>query len=141
MLLTYDNIFCVMNSNYKILLIFPPPASPVSPYLSCPLLAGQLKAAGYNVQSLDFSLEFFYYILNSKFLEYSYNLALKKLDNLKNKIKLFNSKDHNDFIKYQYLEKKLNNTDKYQFVIKNIDENIKKYKDKEFFIILILWII
>lgn len=65
MLLTYDNIVCVMSSNYKILLIFPPPASPVSPYLSCPLLAGQLKVAGYNVQSLDLSLEFFYYILNS----------------------------------------------------------------------------
>lgn len=133
MLLTYDNIVCVMSSNYKILLIFPPPASPVSPYLSCPLLAGQLKAAGYNVQSLDLSLEFFYYILNSKFLEYSYNLALIKFDNLKRKIKQFNSKDNNDYIKYKYLEEKLNNTDKYPFVIKNIDENIKKYKDKEFF--------
>ena len=122
-----------MNTNYKILLIFPPPASPVSPYLSCPLLAGQLKAAGYITQSLDLSLDFFYYILNSQFLKNSYKKALTKFDEYKKNYNLKLSAQKTKDVIYKYLEKKLENKDEYLKIINNIDENIKKYKDKEIF--------
>ena len=82
-----------MKDKYKILLIFPPPASPVSPYLSTPLLAGQLKAAGYDVKSLDLSVEFFYYILNSEFLKNSYKNAKEKFFCLKNAAEKLSLKD------------------------------------------------
>ena len=40
----------------KIKLIFPPQWYPTSPYLSVPLLVGQLRAAGYDAASVDFKI-------------------------------------------------------------------------------------
>ena len=71
-----------MSKKPKILFIFPPVSSPVSPYLSTPLLAGQLKAFGYDVTCLDLSLEFFDYVLSKDFLLTSYKKAKKMLPSL-----------------------------------------------------------
>lgn len=46
-----------------ILLIQPPQWYPVSPYLAVPLLAGQLKKAGFNTKAYDLNAEFFNYLL------------------------------------------------------------------------------
>lgn len=52
----------------KTLLIYPPQWNPGNPYLSVPLLAGQLKAAGFDVKAKDLNVEFFNRILNSAHL-------------------------------------------------------------------------
>ena len=52
----------------KMLLIYPPQWIPTSPYLSVPLLAGQLRAAGYAVDTLDLNVRFFHRILNKTHL-------------------------------------------------------------------------
>ena len=121
-------------------MIFPPPASPVSPYLSCPLLAGQLKAAGYNVKSLDLSIEFFYYILNSQFLKNSYKKAKEDICILNNKIDLLKKmNEKNSFelkkknLKQKIISERLNNEKENIEIINNIDENIEKYKNKDNF--------
>ena len=54
----------------KCLLIFPPLAHPAQPYLSVPLLAGQLKKEGFDVSSRDLNVEFFNDILDKKYLEF-----------------------------------------------------------------------
>lgn len=119
-----------MKDKYKILLIFPPPASPVSPYLSTPLLAGQLKAAGYDVKSLDLSVEFFYYILNSEFLKNSYKNAKEKFFCLKNAAEKLSLKD-STFCKI--VEKNLEEEQKNLEIIDNIDNYLKKYKSYDSF--------
>ena len=53
----------------KCLLIFPPLAHPAQPYLSVPLLAGQLKKEGFDVSSRDLNVEFFNDILDKKYIE------------------------------------------------------------------------
>ncbi len=68
----------------KILLVFPPIAPPISPYLSTPLLAGQLVANGYNAINLDLSVEFFHHILTPEYLENSYKKAIKRYNDLEN---------------------------------------------------------
>ena len=82
-----------MSKKSKILFLFPPVASPVSPYLSTPLLAGQLKNAGFDVTCLDLSVEFFDYILNKEFLLNTYNKAKEILPNLQQKIGDLTSSD------------------------------------------------
>ena len=52
----------------KMLLIYPPQWIPTSPYLSVPLLAGQLRTAGYEVDTLDLNVRFFRSILNEAHL-------------------------------------------------------------------------
>lgn len=52
----------------KMLLIYPPQWIPTSPYLSVPLLAGQLRAAGYEADTLDLNVRFFRSILNEAHL-------------------------------------------------------------------------
>lgn len=44
----------------KTLLIYPPQGNPASCYLSVPLLAGQLKAAGFDTDIKDLNVEFLY---------------------------------------------------------------------------------
>lgn len=59
----------------KMLLIYPPQWNPANPYLSVPLLAGQLKRAGYDVRARDINVEFFNYILTSEHIEKCFNAA------------------------------------------------------------------
>ena len=52
----------------KMLLIYPPQWIPTSPYLSVPLLAGQLRAAGFEADTLDLNVRFYNRILNAAHL-------------------------------------------------------------------------
>lgn len=67
----------------KILLIQPPQWYPVSPYLAIPLLAGQLKAGGFDVHSLDLNARFFNSILTKEHTRYCDAQAKKILNDLK----------------------------------------------------------
>lgn len=70
----------------KCILIFPPLAHPAQPYLSVPLLAGQLKKVGFDVSSRDLNVEFFNDILDKKYLEFCYQnrKGNKKVDSFCN---------------------------------------------------------
>ncbi len=132
-----------MSKKSKILFIFPPVSSPVSPYLSVPLLAGQLKASGYDVKCLDLSLEFFDYVLNRDFLLAAYNKAKKFLQTIDTDILSKSSKD-NDFsessfelknlvLKKEHIEKIVLNDEENLSIINNIAEYIETYKNKTSF--------
>ena len=57
-----------MKKEIKSVIVFPPGACPVSPYLSLPLLVGQLIKAGYDANCVDLNAEFFNYIFSSDFI-------------------------------------------------------------------------
>ena len=46
-------------SDKKMLLIFPPQWTPISPYFALPSLIGQLKSKGYSAKALDLNIDFF----------------------------------------------------------------------------------
>lgn len=64
----------------KTLLTSVPQWFPISPYLACGILAGQLKAAGYEANTVDFNVEFFNDILTPGYLKKSYASAKSFLD-------------------------------------------------------------
>lgn len=57
------------NKDKKILLVFPPQWTPVSPFYSLAYLQGQLKNEGYNVESMDLNVEFYNEILSKEYLK------------------------------------------------------------------------
>ena len=59
----------------NILLSSVPQWFPISPYLACAILAGQLEAAGYKTDTVDFNVEFFNDILQSEYLTDSLSSA------------------------------------------------------------------
>ncbi len=127
----------------KVLLIFPPAASPVSPYLSVPILAGQLKNAGYDVSCLDLSVEFFHYILNSAFLSKSYLKAKNRLLEIEKRLlgKSFVDKEYSQYSKEEkqlclekyVIENILNDEKENSLIIQNIDNYILQYKNPSTF--------
>ena len=129
-----------MSKQSKILFIFPPVSSPVSPYLSTPLLAGQLKSSGYDVTCLDLSIEFFDYVLNKDFLLTSYQKAKEMLPSINADVmgKTSNDKDfaENSFelknliLKKEYIEKIISNDEGNISLINNIAEYVEAYKNK-----------
>lgn len=120
----------------KALLIFPPQAYPANPYMSVPLLAGQLKNAGYDVTALDLNVKFFNDVLNSKYLSALYEDIKKMPQIIEEKIK--ETKDNNS---YKYLlEKKQvveryveNSSKKAEYAIKYVDQAVKTYKSQDFY--------
>ena len=66
----------------KMLLVYPPQWNPATPYLSVPLLAGQLKAQGYNPDVLDLNVRFYNRILEKEYLASSVDRARKIYDEL-----------------------------------------------------------
>ncbi len=63
----------------NIILCFPPQWQPTNPYSSAPVLAGQLKAAGYSVVCMDENLTFYDYLLNPAFLARIYGQLSEQL--------------------------------------------------------------
>ena len=59
----------------KMLLIFPPQWTPISPHFALPQLVGQLKSNGFNAQALDLNIEFFNEILTFDNLQKSITKA------------------------------------------------------------------
>ena len=132
-----------MKNNHQILFIFPPVASPVSPYLSTPLLAGQLSNNGFNTTCLDLSVEFFNHILKREYILNAYNIAKNEYINLKSIIGNKSSND-NDFLTYPFenkkqifkkeaIEKYVQNEKKIIEEVENIDFAIHSYKNKNDF--------
>lgn len=62
----------------KMLLIYPPQWNPTSIYLSVPLLASQLRNAGYDADCLDLNVKFFNHILNSAHLNEAVDICIEK---------------------------------------------------------------
>ena len=48
-----------IDDNFRVLLVFPPVWTPVTPYLALPLLVGYLRQEGFSVTQYDASLDFF----------------------------------------------------------------------------------
>lgn len=132
-----------MKNNKKILFIFPPIASPVSPYLSTPLLAGQLDRANFDVTCLDLSLEFFNYILNKNYLFNSLNKAKETLKEITQFVEGKTSEDV-EFNQYsnnlkqailhkEKIEKLLGNEQENISLIENISDYVNAYRKESFF--------
>ncbi len=60
-----------MSQKSKIILVFPPQWTPVSPSFSLASLTGQLKNAGYDAECIDLNVEFYNQILTKDYLEYT----------------------------------------------------------------------
>lgn len=88
-----------LNRNDKILLIFPPQWTPVSPHFALPSLIGQLKAEGYNASVMDINIDFFEFILSKKNIEASLLSIKLQFEELKQKIvQIYSpSKKENDY--------------------------------------------
>ena len=79
-----------MNNQKKLLLIFPPQWTPISPHFAIPQLVGQLKNNGFIAEALDLNIEFFNEILTPEYIKNSINLAKSELDLLqKNLLSVF----------------------------------------------------
>lgn len=74
----------------KCILIFPPLAHPAQPYLSVPLLAGQLKKEGFDVNCADLNVDFFNNVLTKEYLESCYKNR-KKNETVNRFCELFDS--------------------------------------------------
>jgi len=86
----------------KVLLLTSPCMRPFveMPYLSVPLLAGQLKKAGYKTKCHDFTLDFFIDISNIKYIKKTY----KKLKEIEKKYNKFNDMEFKRAYRlYRYL--------------------------------------
>ena len=66
----------------KILLIQPPQWYPITPHLAVPLLAAQLKAAGFFTEIIDLNVRFYNRILTSDHLAAADVLARRDLEAL-----------------------------------------------------------
>lgn len=128
----------------KVLLIFPPVASPISPYLSTPLLCGQLIDKGFDASSLDLSVEFFHHILNPAFLKSSYEKSLVIYEELCNKEGLdddivlseFNKLSYSqrlDILRKKFLKEYLPSKNDFDFISSNILDDILAYKNRDKF--------
>lgn len=72
--------------NNKMLLIFPPQWTPVSPHFAVPSLIGQLKSEGYCAQAMDLNIDFYDKILAKKNIEASLLTIKLHFEKLKQKI-------------------------------------------------------
>lgn len=62
----------INNSEFQtdVLLLLPPQWTPLSPYYALPILAGEIKNAGFNCKIKDLNIEFFHRILKPEFLNW-----------------------------------------------------------------------
>lgn len=128
----------------KMLLIFPPQWTPISPHFAIPSLIGQLKANGYNAHAMDLNIEFFNEMLKKDNIEFSIFKAKKEFETLKKDLlKIFSpTKKAEDYsfqeqiflYKYNYIKKYLTENEKYLNFIPNVIENATKiFKTEEFY--------
>lgn len=129
----------INNNKINILLLCSPSFYPIvsHPYLSLPLLSGQLKRAGYNTCCKDLSLEFFNDLFSYDLLDESLNKIYENFDKYTPEFyeKVKNSNEYSDFelksIKHKtekFLRYKNNN------IIEKLYNNIKKHIDNNSFI-------
>ena len=128
----------------KMILIFPPQWTPISPHFAIPSLIGQLKAKGYNAQAFDLNIEFFNDVLSKQYVEKSIFMARKEFENLKkNLLNIFSPEKKADdykleeqifLYKYRYLKNYLSENEKYlDFIPTVIDKAVNIFKTEEFY--------
>ena len=71
----YEIVKKMCSKNKKLLLIFPPQWTPISPHFAIPSLAGQLKANNFDVNTIDLNVEFYNGILNKECVNQSIEKA------------------------------------------------------------------
>ena len=130
--------------NKKLLLIFPPQWTPISPHFAIPQLVGQLKAKGFNASALDLNIDFFNEILTPDSLKYSIQLAQNELEILKkNLMTVFSiEKKSSDYTfeeqiflyRYNQINKFLQTNNDFLSIIPSIIENAKTtVKNNDFY--------
>ena len=128
----------------KMLLIFPPQWTPISPHFAVPSLIAQLKSCGFNAHALDLNIEFFNYILASKVIFNSIDKAKEELNYLqKNLMSVFSpskkaadySIDEQIFLyRYNKIKKHLEfSTQNISYIALNIEEALKTIKSNDFY--------
>ena len=128
----------------KMLLIFPPQWTPISPHFAIPSLIGQLKANGYSAEAMDLNIEFFNEMLTKDVLEYSIFKAKKEFENLKkNLLTVFSpDKKTEDYTfqekiflyKYNFIKNYLASNEKYlNFIPNAIEKALNVLKTDEFY--------
>ncbi len=128
----------------KIVLIFPPQWTPISPHYALPSLIGQLKSNGYSAKAMDLNIDFYDKILTRQNLEDSFLLAKIQLEELKKEIlKIYSpAKKENDYsleekiilYKYNYLKKYYaNNEEKAKIIPSFIEAAKKTFKTDDFY--------
>ena len=130
--------------NKKLLLIFPPQWTHISPHFAIPQLVGQLKAKGFNASALDLNIDFFNEILTPDSLKYSIQLAQNELEILKkNLMTVFSiEKKSSDYTfeeqiflyRYNQINKFLQTNNDFLSIIPSIIENAKTtVKNNDFY--------
>ncbi|MBQ9246503.1 radical SAM protein [bacterium] len=128
----------------KMLLIFPPQWTPISPHFAIPSLIGQIKSAGFIAEAMDLNIDFFNDVLTKENLEQSYLFAKQSLDELKNDLLSIYSpeKKANDYNLeeqiFLYRYNKLNkffqsHSDYLNYVPDSIDEAKNNLKTEKFY--------
>ena len=139
-------ILCKMDSikKDKILLIFPPQWTPISPHFAIPSLIGQLKNSGFNAEAMDLNIDFFNDILSKENIEEAIFNTKKQYEFLqKNLMSVFSpNKKESDYTKEEqmflfkynriknYLQK---NSNYFTFIPMFIDEAKKNIKSENFY--------
>lgn len=128
----------------KLLLIFPPQWTPISPHFAVSSLIGQLKSNGYNAEAMDLNIDFFNDILTKEKIEESIAVAKKHYEFLqKNLLSVFSpDKKQSDYTKeeqiFLYKYNKLKNyiqkgNNYFTFVPMFIDEAKRTIKSDNFY--------
>ncbi len=128
----------------KLLLIFPPQWTPISPHFAIPSLLGQLKKNGYKASAIDLNIDFFDEMLTKDVIEKSIYRAKKEFENLKRDLlKVFSpEKKEGDYTleekiflyRYSYIKNYLANNKKYMNFIPNAIGNAKRvFKTDDFY--------
>lgn len=106
----------------KVLLLFPPQWTPMSPHFAIPSLQGQLKNNGFETGIFDLNIDFYNRILNKSYLINSLDKALSQIEPLLREI----AKNHSP-------QKKFND---YSFELRNKMlkySKIKEYREKRMY--------
>lgn len=129
----------------KILLIQPPQWYPVSPYLAVPLLAGQLKNAGFEVNSFDLNIKFYNFLLTKEWTQLCDKRARELLSELEKK---FQNSDASEIEKNGSYEEKTaylkfltikkfyeDHAEEIPYIINNIESAVSVTKnEKDFYV-------
>ena len=133
-----------MSNRKKMLLIFPPQWTPISPHFAVPQLVGQIKAAGFDAEANDLNIEFFNYILTQEYLENSIKKAkelfnslyekLPKIYSPNKKIGDYTFEEQIFFYRYDKIKKFLNHsTQAINFVPSAIENAKQTLKSNDFY--------
>lgn len=109
----------------KILLLFPPQLTPEHPYLSIPLLAGQLKKHNFDVKCIDLNIKFYNKVLSKEYLSALYETIEDKVLSKNNQYS-----DEKQRLLLEYINKYKARKD---IFIKYIDKAVEVYKNSNLF--------